>query len=100
MPIQHTVVFRLVHEPGSPAEADFLVTARQTLTAIDGVQDFTVNRQVSAKSDLAWQFSMVFEDQVAYDAYDAHPAHQGFVAGRWVPEVAAFQEYDFVVQPA
>lgn len=96
MSIQHTVVFRLVHAEGSPEEAEFLETGRTTLTSIPGVTEFQVNRQVSAKSDLAWQFSMVFADQGAYDAYNTHPAHVGFVESRWVPEVAAFQEYDFV----
>lgn len=95
MPIQHTVVFRLVHPSGSAAETGFLDTARAILAAIPGVSDFTINRQVSPKSDLDWQFSMVFADQDAYDGYNAHPAHVGFVEGRWVPEVAAFQEYDF-----
>ena len=47
MSIQHTVVFRLVHEAGSAAERDFLDTGRATLTAIPGVTDFAVNRQVS-----------------------------------------------------
>lgn len=98
MSIQHTVVFRLVHEHGSEAERDFLETGRTTLTAIPGVADFTVNEQVSPKSDMDWQFSMVFADQGAYDAYNAHPAHVGFVTSRWEPEVAAFQEYDFVVR--
>lgn len=94
--LQHTVVFRLVHPAGSAAEAAFLDTARGTLPAIPGVGDFRVSRQVSAESDLVWQFSMVFADAAAYAAYDAHPAHTTFVATRWVPEVAAFQEYDFV----
>lgn len=98
MSIQHTVVFRLVHERGSEAERDFLETGRATLTAIPGVGEFTVNEQVSPKSDMAWQFSMVFADQGAYDAYNSHPAHVGFVTSRWEPEVAAFQEYDFVVR--
>jgi len=96
MPITHTVVFRLVHASGSPAEAAFLDDAWQSLTSIPGVEDFRISRQVSAKSDLVFQFAMVFADQAAYDAYDAHPTHVGFVAERWVPEVAAFQEYDFV----
>jgi hypothetical protein len=94
--IQHTVVFTLGHEPGSAAEAAFLADGERLLAAIPGVQEFTVNRQVSAKSDFAWQFSMVFADQAAYDAYDAHPVHRGFVAERWQTEVTAFQEYDFV----
>lgn len=95
MPIQHTVVFRLVHPAGSAEEREFLAAGRTVLTAIPGVEDFTIRRQVSPKSDLAHQFSMVFADQAAYDAYDAHPAHTAFVSERWVPEVAAFQEYDF-----
>lgn len=96
MTIQHTVVFRLVHESGSQEEREFLETARSVLTAIPGVDEFAVRRQVSPKSDLEHQFSMVFADQHAYTAYNDHPAHTAFVADRWVPEVAAFQEYDFV----
>lgn len=97
MSIQHTVVFRLIHPVGSPDEADFLETGRATLTGIPGVTEFAVHRQVSVKSDLTHQFTMVFADQAAYDAYNEHPDHVGFVQSRWVPEVAAFQEYDFVV---
>lgn len=95
MSIQHTVVFRLLHEPGSKAEVEFLDAAARILAAIPGVTDFVVNRQVSSKSDLAWQFSMVFADQAAYDAYNTHPEHVEFVATRWQAEVASFQEYDF-----
>ena len=95
MSIQHTVVFRLIHAPGSEEEREFLETGRRTLTQIPGVTDFAVKRQVSQKSDLRHQFTMVFADQDAYDAYNAHPAHVEFVARRWVPEVAAFQEFDF-----
>ncbi|MBD5786071.1 Dabb family protein [Cellulosimicrobium terreum] len=94
--IQHTVAFRLVHAADSPEEAEFLVTGRRILTAIPGVQDFTVSRQTSAKSPFTFQFSMVFADAAAYAAYDAHPDHQGFVVGRWVPEVAEFAELDLV----
>ena len=98
MSIQHTVVFTLVHEPGSAAEAEFLDTGRATLTSIPGVTEFAINRQVSPTSDLAWQFTMVFADQAAYDAYTTHPSHVGFVESRWVPEVKHFQEYDFVAR--
>lgn len=96
MSIEHTVVFRLAHPAGSPAESDFLAAARSALTGIPGVKDFAVRRQVSPKSDLVWQFSMWFADQAAYDAYNAHPVHVEFVASRWQNEVVAFQEYDFV----
>jgi len=96
MSILHTVVFTLSHPAGSVEEARFLDDGERILTGIPGVQEFTVRRQVSGKSDLRWQFSMRFADQDAYDAYDAHPDHQGFVAERWRTEVADFQEYDFV----
>jgi hypothetical protein len=95
MSIQHTVVFRLVHPAGSVEEREFLATGHAVLTSIPGVADFAIRRQVSPKSDLRHQFSMVFADQGAYDAYNAHPAHTAFVAERWVPEVEDFQEYDF-----
>ncbi|GAA5089565.1 Dabb family protein [Microbacterium yannicii] len=94
--VQHTVVFRLVHVPGSPEERAFLADGRAALTSIPGVEDFRVNRQVSPKSGLSHQFSMVFADEAAYRTYNDHPTHVAFVAERWVPEVAEFQEYDFV----
>ncbi|OOB90085.1 Gfo/Idh/MocA family oxidoreductase [Rathayibacter sp. VKM Ac-2630] len=93
--IQHTVAFSLVHAAGSPEEDEFLASARRILTGIPGVQDFTVNRQVSPKNGLAWQFSMVFADRAAFAAYDAHPEHAAFVQERWLSEVSEFQEADF-----
>lgn len=96
--IQHTVVFRLAHPAGSDAEAAFLADARTALTSIPGVAQFCISEQVSEKSDLRFQFSMVFADDAAYRAYNEHPAHVGFVQTRWVPEVAAFQEYDFTLR--
>ena len=62
------------------------------------MSEFTINRQVSPKSDLDWQFSMLFADQAAYDSYNADPAHVRFVETRWLVEVDAFQEYDFVAR--
>ena len=96
MPIRHTVVFSLVHEPGSEPADRFFTDARATLTSIPGVEDFVISEQVSPKSDLTHQFAMTFADDAAYAAYNAHPVHVDFVATRWVPEVAAFQEYDFI----
>lgn len=96
MPIQHTVVFRLIHPEGSVEEREFLATGHAVLTSIPGVEDFVIRRQVSDKSALTHQFSMSFVDEEAYAAYDAHPAHAAFVTERWLAEVAEFQEYDFV----
>lgn len=94
--IQHTVVFRLHAEAGSESERAFLTDARAALTAVPGVTEFAITEQVSAKSDLRWQFSMVFDGDDAYRTYNEHPLHVAFVGDRWVPDVAAFQEYDFI----
>lgn len=96
--IQHTVVFRLAHAAGSDGEQAFLADARAALTSIPGVSEFRISEQVSPKSDLRFQFSMVFADDAAYRAYTAHPSHVTFVETRWASEVAEFQEYDFVLQ--
>ena len=93
MSIQHTVVFRLAHEAGSSAETEFLSTARTTLTAIPGVTEFTINRQVNPKSDLVWQFSMVFTAQAADDAHNTHPEHARCTTPSRPYDVAASQEY-------
>ncbi|WP_430869170.1 Dabb family protein [Demequina aurantiaca] len=95
MSIQHTVIFRLNHSLDSPQAAAFFADARALLSSIPGVQQFTIQRQVSEKSDLTHQLSMVFADESAYLAYNEHPTHVAFVANRWLPEVAEFQEYDF-----
>ncbi len=96
--IQHTVVFRLSHAEGSEGERAFVEDARSALTSIPGVTEFAVNDQISAKSDLRLQFSMVFDSDEAYRAYNEHPTHVEFVETRWVPEVVAFQEYDFTLR--
>ena len=41
---------------------------------------------------------MIFADQAAYEAYNAHPEHLSFVQNRWQSEVEAFQEYDFIAR--
>jgi hypothetical protein len=93
--IRHTVQFKLKHAPGSSHEHDFLQAAL-ALTAIPGVTRFEQLRQVSDKNPYAFNFSMEFADQLAYDGYNNHPVHVSFVQNRWVPEVEAFLEADFV----
>lgn len=93
--IRHSVVFTLRHAKGSAEERAFL-DAALVLEAIPGVERFERLRQVSPKADFAFGFSMEFADQAAYDAYNIHPAHVAFVRDRWVPEVARFQEIDYV----
>lgn len=93
--IRHTVVFSLKHAIGSIEEKAFL-DAALVLEKIPGVSRFERLRQVSPKADYAFGFSMEFADQAAYDLYNEHPDHTAFVRDRWVPEVARFQEIDYV----
>jgi quinol monooxygenase YgiN len=93
--IRHTVVFRLRHERYSAAEKGFLDAAK-ALADIPGVRKFEQLKQVSPKNDYTFGFSMEFSDQAAYDGYNSHPDHVAFVRDRWVPEVEAFMEIDYV----
>jgi stress responsive alpha/beta barrel protein len=92
--IRHTVVFTLKHAEGSPEERAFMKAAEE-LATINTVEKFEQLRQVSAKCDFAYGFSMEFADQAAYDVYNDHPLHQAFVQNRWMKEVSAFQEIDY-----
>lgn len=93
--IRHTVAFRLKHAAGSVEEARFLADGRRTLAAIPDVQNFEAFRQVSAKNDYTFGFSMEFAEQAANDGYNTHPDHVAFVRDRWIPEVEAFLELDY-----
>jgi len=92
--IRHTVVFRLRHPADSAEEKKFLADAK-ILAAIPGVAKFEQLRQVSAKNDYRFGFSMEFADQNAYAGYNDHPDHVAFVRDRWVPEVEDFLEIDY-----
>ena len=91
--IRHGVVFRLKHPSGSDGERDFL-DALRALAAIPGVEEFELAREVSPKNEFAFALTMEFADRAAYEAYNSHPDHTGFVEGRWVPEVEDFLEID------
>ena len=93
--IEHTVTLRLKHPPGSPEEATFLAAAAE-LAHLPGVRDFAIRRQVSPHLDHTHGITMKFASQADYDTYTTHPDHLTFVQTRWLPEVAAFQESDFI----
>lgn len=92
--IRHTVVFKLKHPKGSPEEKVFL-DAIQKLSAIPGVRNFELLRQVSKKNKYDFGLSMEFESAKAYDGYSNHPDHNAFVQKFWVNEVADFMEIDY-----
>ena len=78
---------------GSP-EADAFMAALRSLTAIDGVENFDVVRQVGLKNSYQLAVTMDFASRAAYNAYNAHPDHVAFVNDRWNADVADFMEID------
>lgn len=94
--ILHTVMFRLKHQKGSQAEKNFLEDSVKILSVIGGVKDFKVLKQIGKKNDFDFALSMIFESQADYDAYNNYPTHKDYVKTRWIPEVEAFLESDFV----
>jgi heme-degrading monooxygenase HmoA len=91
--IRHSVAFRLEHDEGSEAEADFL-RANAELASIPGVEAFELMREVSPKNGFRFALTMEFADRAAYDAYSGHPEHVKFVSERWDAEVEDFLEID------
>lgn len=94
--ITHSVFFRLKHEAGSDGEKSFIETCRRVLRPIAGVENFRVLKETSPKNNFDFGLTMNFKDRAAYDAYNSHPDHVGFVQGTWIPNVEEFQEIDYI----
>ncbi|MBK5719595.1 Dabb family protein [Dysgonomonas sp. Marseille-P4677] len=94
--IKHTVMFNLQYDSDSSEAKTFLQDGQRILSALPMVKNFEVFRQVSSKNGYQFYFSMIFEDQTAYQAYNEHPEHVRFVKERWEKEVTDFLEADFV----
>ena len=92
--IEHTVTFRLKHDPGSPEEEIFLAEAA-ALAAIPTVTYFLIRKQTSPKLDHPFGITMWFADRAGYEHYNTHPDHLAFLEKRWFTEVESFQEADF-----
>lgn len=93
--ISHSVFFKLNHEKGSASETLFLNAAAE-LSKIQGVENFRIVEEKSLKNNFEFGLTMEFQDQSAYDRYNAHPDHVAFVEDIWLQEVACFQEIDYV----
>ncbi len=95
--IRHTVAFTLVHREGSAEERDFL-DAAEHLATIPGVEAFELLAEVSPKNGYRFGLSMEFADRAAYEGYNEHPDHVGFVQERWLSEVSEFLELDYAAR--
>ena len=95
--IRHTVVFTLAHPAGSEAESEFLEAAER-LATIPGVEAFELLAEVSPKNAYRFGISMEFATRRAYESYNEHPDHVGFVQERWLTEVSDFLELDYAAR--
>jgi hypothetical protein len=95
--IRHTVAFTLAHPSGSSEERDFLEAAER-LALIPGVETFELLAEVSPKNGYRFGISMEFADRAAYEGYNEHPDHVGFVQERWLAEVNDFMELDYMAR--
>ena len=93
--IQHGVIFTLMYEKGSAEARKFIDDGKRILSAIPTVKDFQAFEQVSPKNDYDYGFTMVFDSDEDYQAYNDHPDHVDFVENRWKKEVTDFLEIDF-----
>lgn len=92
--IKHMVIFNL--KDNKQANADyFLDNSRKILSNIPGVKDFEVSKQVSVKNNFQYGFSMFFENQDMYKAYNEHTDHTDYVKSIWLKDVEEFMEIDF-----
>jgi hypothetical protein len=93
--ITHTVFFRLKHVEGSAEEKKFLADSL-ALAKLPTVKNFRQLRQTSIKNNFRFGFAMEFDDEIAYNQYNLHPAHVAYVRDTWIPQVSEFMEIDYV----
>lgn len=93
--ILHTVMFKLKHPKGSAEENKFLKDSFDILSSVPSARNFKILRQIGKKNDFDFAFSMIFDNQAGYDAYNNYPAHLDYVKNRWQREVEKFLESDF-----
>lgn len=78
------------------ANADFFLdNSRKILSNIPGLKDFEVSKQVSVKNNFQYGFSMFFENEDMYKAYNEHTDHTDCVKSIWLKDVEEFMEIDF-----
>lgn len=92
--IHHTVFFKFKVSL-SEVEMQAFFKEANLLSAIPGVQNFQVLREISPKNDFEFGLSMVFENATVYKNYNDHPNHISFVQHYWLTMVEDFLEIDF-----
>lgn len=93
--LHHSVVFTLKPSLDEQDVNQFFKAAKQ-LATIEGVDDFTCHKQVSAKTNFQYGLSMNFANETAYKHYTEHPLHTQFIENYWLPHVIDFMEIDYL----
>ncbi|WP_418264840.1 Dabb family protein [Flavobacterium faecale] len=92
--IHHSVYFKFKIGLSTLETQDFFKAAN-LLSAIPGVQNFEVVKEISPKNDFEFGLSMVFENAKVYENYNLHPHHVSFVQEYWLQMVEDFLEIDY-----
>ncbi|MFC0183151.1 Stress responsive A/B Barrel Domain [Pseudarcicella hirudinis] len=92
--IRHSVIFKFKSQISSEEKQVFF-KACDKLTAISGVQNFEILRQISPKNRFEYGILMEFENMDHYDYYTNHPDHLYFVENHWLKSVEDFLEIDY-----
>jgi heme-degrading monooxygenase HmoA len=94
--IRHSVVF-ILQQFIQPGERQSFFEAAAKLSAIPGVKDFELLKQVSTKNNFDYGIAMKFDTESEYEQYNSHPDHQLFLEKYWFTCVKEFMEIDFTI---
>lgn len=92
--IHHVVMLRLVGGLSDSEIEEFLAQARTILTAVPGVRNFKIGRNIREDTH-PLALLMDFESQDDLEAYQVHPEHQRFLTDVIGPIIADKKVVDF-----
>lgn len=92
--LKHSVIFNLKPHLSFKEFSDFL-EAVNSLSKIEGVENFEVLKQINPKTSFMYGISMEFKSQSEYDFYCNHSLHVNFIENFWSTNVLNFLEIDF-----
>jgi len=95
----HVVIFWTKNELSGAPEA-LLAGAKQYLAAIPGIRSFHVGRMMPSHRSVVDQsyqvaLNILFDNQAAQDAYQAHPQHQALIEQVFKPNCTRYAVFDF-----
>lgn len=91
--IKHSVILSL-KDNITPSERKSFFEAADALSAIPGVKNFEILKQVSPKNNYQFSIGMEFNSAAEYSSYNEHPQHQQFIELYWIKYVENFLEID------